>query len=156
MRIALLLPLLLLVAAKDKPRKAAPTPVPLAASVDGLPIGAIPRQALPARGCAAYLWSAGPTRALVAMAGADPAQLRLSLGGTVTDLPRVAQRGGGLYGLSEINEYQAGGVSVTLELSIATRADLTKGAMVPQGTLRLDEEGKDSVVLPVGGLIGCA
>ncbi|RDE05287.1 hypothetical protein [Sphingomonas aracearum] len=157
MRIAFVLPLLLLVAAKDKPRpKPTPTPTPLPASIDGLPIGALPRQSLPARGCAAYLWSAGVTKVLIAMAGADPAQLRLSLNGKITDLPRTAQRGGGLFGLSETNEYAAGGITAVLDLSITTRGDVTRGALVPQGTLRLDQPGADSVVVPLGGLIGCA
>ena len=35
-------------------------------SIDGLPLGAIPRQTLPEHGCAAFLWSVGTTRALVA------------------------------------------------------------------------------------------
>ena len=157
MRIALVLPLLLLIAAKDKAKpQARSTPAPLLASVDGLPIGALPRQSLPARGCAAYLWSAGATKALVAMAGADPAQLRFSLGGKITDLTRTAQRGGGLFGLAETNEYAGAGVTVTLDLSIASRADMTRGALVPQGTMRIDRAGQDTVVVPVGGLIGCA
>ena len=138
MRIAFVLPLLLLVAAKDKPRPK-PTPAPLPASIDGLPIGALPRQSLPARGCAAYLWSAGVTKALIAMAGADPAQLRLSLNGTITDLPRTAQHGGGLFGLSETNEYATGGITAVLDLAITTRGDVTRGALVPQGTLRLEQ-----------------
>ena len=36
------------------------------------------------------------------------------------------------------------------------RKDLAQGAVVPAATLRLDRPGKDSVVLPVAGIIGCA
>jgi hypothetical protein len=126
------------------------------AAIDGLPIGAIPTQALPAKGCAAFLWTATGTRALVAMAGADPAQLRLSVGGTMTDLPRTEEHDPGGYGFAGTTQYQAGDVTVVLTMSIATRGDLKDGASVPEATLRIDRTGQDSIVVPVAGLIGCA
>lgn len=132
----------------------AQTPPP--AAIDGLPIGAIPTQALPTKGCAAFLWTASGTRALVAMAGADPAQLRLSVGGTLTDLPRTEEHEPGGYGFAGTTQYQAGDVTAVLTMSIATRGDLKDGASVPEATLRIDRTGQDSIVVPVAGLIGCA
>jgi len=129
---------------------------PLLSSIDGLPLGELPKQVLPATGCAAYLWSDGTTHALVAMASADPAQIRLSLGGTITDYPRVAQHGLGGLGFAGTTTYRSGDVTATLEMTIATQADLTQGAAVPSGVLTLARTGHDTVVLPVGGLIGCA
>jgi len=126
------------------------------ASIDGLPLGAIPRQTLPEHGCAAFLWSAGETRALIAMASAEPASLRLSIDGTITDLPRSAEQGAAGFGFAETTEYRAGTTSATLVISVKTRGDLKQGAVVPEATLRLDREGKDSVVLPVAGMIGCS
>jgi hypothetical protein len=144
MKIAMLLPALLL-------GQAAPP-----ASIDGLPLGVIPRQTLPEHGCAAFLWSAGTTRALVAMASAEPGSLRLSIDGTITDLPRDAQQGAAGFGFAETTEYRAGTTSATLVMNVKTRGDLKEGAAVPEATLRLDREGKDSVVLPVAGMIGCS
>ncbi len=112
MRLFAILPVLLAGAAS------AQTPPP--AAIDGLPIGAIPTQALPAKGCAAFLWTASGTRALVAMAGADPAQLRLSIGGTLTDLPRTEEHDPGGYGFAGTTQYQAGDVTAVLTMSIAT------------------------------------
>ncbi len=86
-------------AAKDKKPEPAPA-APLPASVDGLPIGAIPKQQLPAKGCAAFLWSLTPSHALIAMAGADPATIRLSIGGGQKDFAMTAQNGGGTLGFS--------------------------------------------------------
>lgn len=122
----------------------------------GLPLGSIPKQQLPARGCAAYLFSVGTTRTLVAMASADPAQLRIAIDGTTTDYARASQSGGGGYGLAASTEYRGGDVTATLDMTVATRTDLTNGAAVPEGTLRIERPGKDSVILPVAGLIGCA
>ncbi|MEO5865858.1 MAG: hypothetical protein ABIS14_10645 [Sphingomonas sp.] len=143
---AVLLPILLVA-------QAAPS---MSGSIDGLPLGALPKQELPARGCAAYLWSKTATPALVAMAGADPAQLRISIGGVITDLARDTQQGAGGFGFSTTTAYRNAAVTATLDMTIAPRDDLKDGAAVPEGTLRLDRAGQDSVVLPVAGLIGCA
>lgn len=136
---------------------AAPQTPPPAASIDGLPIGAIPKQQLPKRGCAAYLWAAtsGGTRVLVAMAQADPATLRLSVGGMLIDLERTAQTGTAGFGFSTTSEYGGGSTTAALTMRIETQAALTQGAVVPEATLRLDRPGQDTVVLPVSGLIGC-
>lgn len=125
------------------------------ASIDGLPLGAIPRQTLPEHGCAAFLWSVGTTRALVAMASAEPATLRLSIDGTITDLARDTQQGAAGFGFAETTAYRAGATTATLVMSVKTRGDLKEGAAVPEATLRLDRDGKDSIVLPVAGMIGC-
>lgn len=148
-----LAPLLLLAASQKAPPT---TQTPLPASIDGLPIGAIPRQDLPATGCAAYLWTTSGTRAFVAMAQADPARLRLSLGGRITDLDRTAQSGAGGFGFGETNAYAANGITVKLTMTIETRESLTGGAVVTDALLQLDRPGQDTVLIPVGGLIGCA
>ena len=129
---------------------------PLLTSIDGLPLGQLPKQALPATGCAAYLWSDGTTHALVAMASADPALLRLSIGGTIADYPRVAQHGIGGLGFAGSTTYRSGAVIATLEMTVVTQTDLTQGAAVHDAVLTLVRTGHDTVVLPVGGLIGCA
>lgn len=146
-----ILPLLLAGAASAQ--VSPPTPP---ATIDGLPIGAIPTQALPKTGCAAFLWTATGSRTLIAMAGADPAQLRLSVGGTLTDLPRTEQHDPGGFGFAGVTQYQVGEVTAILTMSIVTRGDLKDGASVPEATLRIDRTGQDSVVVPVAGLIGCA
>lgn len=141
----LLVPLLLAAAPQASPQ-----------SIDGLPIGAIPPQELPRHGCAAYLWTASGTRALVAMAQADPATLRLSVGGTIVDLERTAQSGAAGYGFSANNAYGGGSTTAELTMRIETRESLSRGAVVPEATLRLDRAGQDTIVVPVSGLIGCA
>lgn len=117
-------------------------------------LGAIGRQELPDTGCAAYLWNTGD-RQLVAMASADPARLRIALDGKPVDLIRADQHGEGGYGLAATTDYRGDGVAVTLEIAVATRADLKDGAAVPQATLRLAASGRDEVIVPLAGLIGC-
>lgn len=134
--------------------------VQVAVPMPVLVLGAIGRQELPAHGCAAFLWVAGgaPTVAKTgpaAMAIAEPALLRLSLDGTTVDLPRVSQHGQGGFGLAATTDYRTATLAATLELTIATRADLRDGAAVPQATLRLRRNGEDELVVPLAGLIGC-
>jgi hypothetical protein len=144
--IALLLALQAAVAAAPSSTPIPPTtPIP----------GALDRQALPERGCAAYLWSVAD-RTLVAVAGADPAQLRLALGGKPADLARVAQVGSGELGLGGTGDYRLGDVTARLEMTVTTRPDLTDGGAVPQGTLTIARGAADQVIVPVAGLIGCA
>ena len=129
---------------------------PFPAGVDGTSIGVLAQQELPASGCAAYLWSAGATHALVAMASASPARLRVTLDGKQIDLPRAGEEGAGALGFAATTRYQLGDVAATLDLTVETSAALAGGARVPAATLRVEAPGRDGVAMPVAGLIGCA
>lgn len=129
---------------------------PLVSSVDGLPIAALPAQRLPAKGCAAFLWTRTPSMALVAMASTDPASLRLTIDGKVVDLPISAQNGIGGLGYSQITEYRDRGTTATLQIVVKTDASTPKSGSISDATLRIDRAGRPSVVIPVAGAIGCA
>jgi hypothetical protein len=118
-------------------------------------LGAIGKQALPPAGCAAFLWNTGEPRQLVAMATAEPGVLRLSLDGKTVDLPRTTAEGAAARGLAVLSRYQAGDVSAALELSAIERPDLRDGALAPEAMLTVERVGKDTVVMPVAGIIGC-
>ena len=130
--------------------QAAPPPV-----LEGLPLSELPKQQLPPKGCAAFLWNASGTRTLIAMVTADPAQLRLSLGGAITDLARASSQGDAGYGFASSADYGSGDVTATLDMTVVARGDIKDGAQISGGTLRLDRKGQDGVVLPIVGLIGC-
>ena len=134
----------------------APQVIDPLASVDGLPISALPPQRLPAKGCAAFLWTRTPSMALVAMAATDPASLRLTIDGKVADLPISAQNGIGGLGYSQITEYKGGGATATLQITVKTDASAPKSGSISDATLRIDRKGQASVVIPVAGAIGCA
>ena len=125
-----------------------------APSIDGLPLGVLPRQSLPKTGCAAYLFTTGETRAFAAMAAPD--RLRLSLDGKPLDLAPAAQSGPVRHGLSSDVDYRAEGVTARLSMTIVDRPDLTAGAQVVEALLTLDRAGRDSIAVPLAGLVGCA
>ena len=152
----LLLALAILAAPAFAKDKKPPPPAPVVANIDGLPIGSIPKQDLPAKGCAAYLWTRGPSQALVAMAVADPATIRLTIDGKIQDFALSAQNGEGGYGFSHTTEYKGGDVTATLDMTVVADSNLAGGARITDASLRIDRPGKDTVVVPAGGLIGCA
>ncbi|WP_298669724.1 hypothetical protein [uncultured Sphingomonas sp.] len=125
-------------------------------SIDGLPIGRLAPQALPAQGCAAYLFTTGTTRTLAAMATAEPGAIRLVLDGAVTDYPRVTPGATANFGFAPTSEYRLGDVTITLDMAVISGSALTDGALISSATLRIDRGAKDGIVLPLGGLIGCA
>ena len=126
-----------------------------APSTAGTPqLGAIGKQAMPAKGCAAFLWSPGD-RTLVAMAVADTARLRIAIDGKPVDYARTDEAGPGGFGFAGVTTYRGGDLTIALDMTVAARDDLASGAMVPAATLRIDRTGRDTVVLPVAGLIGC-
>lgn len=135
---------------------AAADPPTAITSIDGLPLGGLPPQSLPAEGCAAYLFSAGKTRALAAVAGAQAGTLRLAIDGKPVDLVRTTQSGSAGYGFGGTTQYTGGGSAVTLDLSIQSQRSVTQGAVIDQATLRIDRPGEDTIVLPLAGLVGCA
>lgn len=124
-------------------------------ALDGTPLGVLAPQSLPTSGCAAYLFTGDGTRRFVAMASADAGTLRLSVDGATIDAARSAQAGAGGFGFAATTQYRVGDVTATLDLTTVPRADLTAGASVPQAALRIERAGKDGVVVPLIGLIGC-
>lgn len=154
MRISLLSLLLAAPVLAQEPPKSLPSPLPR--SIDGLPVGAIPKQELPTSGCATFFWTATQTRALVAMLSSDPARIRFAPDGKLVDLVRVAQTGPGDFGFLAHTDYAGGDLKVAVEMAIVRRGDLTQGGVTENATLTVTRDGGDSVIIPVIGIIGCA
>lgn len=116
-------------------------------------LGTLPRQQLPERGCAAYLWTVQDQR-FVAMV--EPTRLRLSLDGKVIDLAATEAAGGGALGLASSTRYAGNGVTAMVTMTIAQRETLQDGAIVSDASLSIARTGQDEIIVPVGGLVGCA
>lgn len=117
-------------------------------------LGALPKQALPERGCAAYLWAVQDQR-FVAMV--EPGRLRIMLDGKPTDLA-AAEAGGagaGALGLASTTRYAGAGVAATVDMTITQRETLQDGAIVSDASIRLTRGNQDEIIVPVGGLVGC-
>ena len=116
-------------------------------------LGTLPKQSLPDKGCAAYLWAVQDQR-FVAMV--EPGRLRIMLDGKSTDLAAAEAGGGGTLGLASTTRYAGAGVTATLDMTITQRETLQDGAIVSDASIRLTRGDQDEIVVPVGGLVGCA
>lgn len=117
-------------------------------------LGPIGKQVMPAKGCAAFLW--GTTdRTLVAMAGAETGRIRVAIDGKPIDYLRADESGAGGFGFAGVTTYRGGDLTIALDMTIVSRDDLASGAMIPAATLRIDRPGRDTVILPVAGMVGC-
>ena len=116
-------------------------------------LGALPRQTLPERGCAAYLWAVQDQR-FVAMV--EPGRLRIMLDGKPTDLAAAEAGGGATLGLAGTTRYAGAGVTAMLDMTITQRETLQDGAIVSDASIRLTRGNQDEIIVPVGGLVGCA
>lgn len=127
----------------------------VASADDGIPLGALPRQALEPGQCALFIWKAGNEARLVLMARTDPQVARISLAGRQMDLPRadgVTAASGAIFSHAV---YDNGAARVTLSVTLEQRSSLQGGAVVTDGTLQLDTATGDSFVMPVAGLLAC-
>ena len=116
-------------------------------------LGVLPRQTLPERGCAAYLWAVQDQR-FVAMV--EPGRLRIMLVGKPTDLAAAEAGGGATLGLASTTRYAGAGVTAMLDMTITQRETLQDGAIVSDASIRLTRGNQDEIIVPVGGLVGCA
>ena len=133
---------------------ARPATAPLAAD-DGIPLNTLPRQNLAAGQCGLFLWKAGNEARLVLMAQVQPAMARIALDGRLVDLPRINAQAGDTGGLFADAIYSDGGTTVALNIRLEQRSGLEGGAVVTDGTLRLDRANGDGFVMPVAGLLAC-
>ncbi|TVV74264.1 hypothetical protein FOY91_10345 [Sphingomonas solaris] len=130
-------------------------PVAAAAVSDGIPLGALPRQALGTGQCGLFLWKPGAGARLVLMAKSGPPPFaRLILDGRTLDLPRLGGDAPADATADVTPRYGDGQTTAALDLTIEPRRGLSDGA-VAHGSLRIERAGGEGFVVPVSGLLGC-
>jgi hypothetical protein len=118
--------------------------IPLAAlalAASALNLGELPPQKLVPGRCITFLWARTQPPRRVAMLTEAPLSLRVSHRGRVVDLPPGA----------EFMTFASADLIITLTIELTERA----GGSVADGALRLEEPGKDVIVVPVAGLRAC-
>lgn len=120
----------------------------------GREIGTLSPRKLAAGECGMFLWSKAPDRSLVffnALGGAG----HIVLGGREIEIARAAADGAEVLGQFENQTFRHEGLSIELRIQFERRPGLTRGAIIPQGALRLKRDDGWEYILPVGGLVGC-
>lgn len=122
--------------------------------IDESHIGTLAPRKLAAGECGLFLWSKAADRSLIffnTRAGAG----KMKLGGREVDLVRTSADGAELLGQFERQTFSYETLLVEIEMSFERRPGLARGALVPQGAVRLKRDDGWEYIFPVGGLVGC-
>jgi hypothetical protein len=115
-----------------------------AASMPLADFAELPPQKLSGSGCVIFLWTKGKPPRRIAMADETARTLLVQYRGRPLQLASTGP-----------TSYASTSLSITLDLDIVGREGLSEGALISQGSMRVEEPGKDSSVVPVGGIRGC-
>lgn len=117
---------------------------------------AIERQPLPPGACGMFLWARSTQQpVLIFAAFANPAEARVRLRGRDLTLARTSAEGVAEYGHYETQVFANDRLTLTVDVTFDAQRQLSDGAAIERGVIRVrDREGWETV-LPVGGLVGC-
>jgi len=141
--------------AGQSPRPSAAPPVSPAQTRDGEPrFGTLPPRQLAAGECAMFLWLRNAERKMVFFGNAE------GLGQAVLDGKEVGMKRTGIDGREAFGQYEDQTYAyqasrVHIRVSFEKRAGMDRGVVVPQGTLRLQQDDGWEYILPVAGLVAC-
>ena len=124
------------------------------AASDSREIGTLSPRKLAAGQCGMFLWSKAPDRSLVFF-NARGGVGHIVLGGREIEIARAAADGDEVLGQFENQTFRHEGLSIELRIQFERRPGLARGAVIPQGALRLKRDDGWEYILPVGGLVGC-
>jgi len=117
-------------------------------------IGMLSPQTLAAGECGLFLWSRSLERNLILFNGRDGVA-HMVINGQSMKLPRLQAEGEQILGQFEKQIFQQSEYTLHIEVSFEKRAGIARGAVVPQGSLRLVSDGGWEVIVPIGGLVAC-
>lgn len=104
----------------------------------------LPTQKLEPGSCATFLWTRTEPPKRIAMIDERNGSLRIQEGKKPRTLPQAGP-----------STYSDATVSITLDLDIERNPNLTDGALVQAGAMRIDRPDGSSDILSVGGIRGC-
>jgi len=118
-------------------------------------IGALPAQRLHGGECGIFLWTRTPDRRLLFFSRGQDRVSRMMIDGREQEIPRIAFGGENMMGQNTRQTYEWRDIKVDIALDFERRPGLDRGAVVPQGTLRVSNREGWDYVMPVGGLLAC-
>jgi hypothetical protein len=125
-----------------------------APAVETREIGTLSPRKLAAGECGMFLWSKAADRSLVFFNTRGGAG-QMMLDGREVKLVRAAADGAEVLGQFESQTFRHDQLSIELQIQFERRPGLARGAIIPQGALRLKRDDGWEYILPVGGLVGC-
>lgn len=101
-----------------------------------------------------FLWSRANERNLIFFSGRDGAA-HVVVNGESAQLPRTRAEGQQILGQFEKQTFHKDQYMLQVDVDFAQRPGISRGAAVPQGSLRLTGAGGWETVIPTGGLVAC-
>jgi len=118
-------------------------------------IGGLDRQKLEDGECGLFLWAALPARRLVFFQKNREIGAEMHLDGSVQTLVRQRAEGEQIYGLFPDQSFTTSDLTISLSLAADGLDPVTKGTMIRQASLRIDDSSGWTITMPVAGLIAC-
>jgi hypothetical protein len=140
--------------AASAPLPAADNAPKSAALADTPRIGTLAPRKLAAGECGMFLWAKSSERNLVFF-NTRGGSGQMVIGGEEVQLTRAAADGAEVLGQFENQTFKYERLSIELQIQFERRPGLARGAIIPQGALRLKRDDGWEYILPVGGLVGC-
>lgn len=117
-------------------------------------VGVLAPQSLNAGECGLFLWLRSSDRDLVLFSGPD-STARMMINGQEVVMPRTSAEGAQVFAQFERQVFQGGRHTLHVDVRFERRAGMARGVVVPQGSVRLIDDGGWEMVMPVGGLVAC-
>ncbi len=118
-------------------------------------VGELPAQTVTKDSCGLFLWANLPKRTLVFFTSNQTNRAQVMFGGKERTLPLIAANGDSMLGHFSIQHYEDSQLKVTVSFDAEAKDGLRDGAIIRNGTWRIEEKGGWELILPVAGLIGC-
>ncbi len=118
-------------------------------------IGTLPPQSLSPGACGLFLWIRQVQARFIFFSHGFEGAARMQLDGETVDLTRVSASGVAFSGIYSDQQFTAGAYRIALQVEIEEREEVIAGAVIRRGLIRVQDGVGQSVVMPVGGLIGC-
>jgi hypothetical protein len=118
-------------------------------------LGELPAQSLRKGECGMFLWSRTEDRKLILFSRGNDDGAIVMLEGREQNIPRVATDGRVVLNYSEQQSYVWRGYALQVKVDFEQRQGIGRGAIIPNGTIRMSRRDGWEYVVPVGGLLAC-
>lgn len=118
-------------------------------------IGNLPAQIVKPGSCGLFLWATMPKRTLVFFSDNQTSDSALMFNGEQKTLPLTQANGQAILGHYSQQTYKNEALTVMVSFEAEIKEGLRDGAVIREGTWRIQEKSGWEIIMPVVGLIGC-
>ncbi|MCP5145012.1 MAG: hypothetical protein H6978_09335 [Gammaproteobacteria bacterium] len=118
-------------------------------------MGALPAQTLAAGDCGLFLWPRQRNAELGFFVSAMSGNGRISWGGHLRELSRMATDGNEHFGIHDRESFVGEGIEMSVRIVPDLSRPVANGVLVANASMRVTDDSGASVVIPAAGLVAC-